>query len=139
MNYKPQTAFMVTNDSTLVFNLRQDGFRNGRPNMVNDVEIRIQVTAATGFGAVPEMARIIRMALDSAYHTVTTEHAVSSNDVKSLMDKLGMAFTADKFNEAMVENLIEDTKSVDPVVITKEMSRLFGLKHAADCKCSICR
>jgi hypothetical protein len=41
MKYKPQTEFYTTEDGSLVYNLKQDGWNRGEPRMVNDVWIPI--------------------------------------------------------------------------------------------------
>ncbi len=41
MKYKPQTEFCMTEDGSLVYNLKQDGRNQGEPRMVNDVWIPV--------------------------------------------------------------------------------------------------
>lgn len=75
--YKPETEFKVDKTSRgmggIVYNLRQDGYRNGEPNMVNDVMIQI-----TGHNLDPlqikELEDIIVDALNEKY----TEPSVNS-------------------------------------------------------------
>jgi hypothetical protein len=41
MKYEPTTPFYMTDDGSLVYNLKQDGWRQGEPRMVNDVWIAV--------------------------------------------------------------------------------------------------
>ena len=42
MNYTPETKFRITNDSRMVYNLRQEGWKKGMPTMVNDIAVGIE-------------------------------------------------------------------------------------------------
>lgn len=37
--YVPETPFQATGDATMIYTLRQEGWRKGEPVMVNDVAI----------------------------------------------------------------------------------------------------
>ena len=39
--HKPETTFIITADSSLIYNLRADGYRRGQPIMVNEVQISL--------------------------------------------------------------------------------------------------
>lgn len=71
--YKPETEFRIASDrgpsgSSLIFNLKQDGYDGSFPNMVNDVTIQIH-----GYSISPEqyheIEEIIINALNEKYYT----------------------------------------------------------------------
>lgn len=41
MAYEPQTQFYMTDDGSMVYSLKQDGWNKGEPRMVNDVWIGV--------------------------------------------------------------------------------------------------
>ena len=63
MAYEPQTQFYMTDDGSMVYSLKQDGWNQGEPRMVNDVWI--------GVNAPPEhrvhVARTIMRELNGRY------------------------------------------------------------------------
>lgn len=60
MNYKGETPFKVTEDCSLVYNLKQQGWKKGNPVMVNDISIQINAPKEIR----EEIASIIRLALN---------------------------------------------------------------------------
>lgn len=42
MSYKTETEFHTSDDNRLVYSLRQDGYKKGRPVMVNDIAVSIE-------------------------------------------------------------------------------------------------
>lgn len=70
MKYIPQTPFQITEDGTLIYNLKEIRDRRGNPQMVNDIEICF----GNRFYGVPEgAAEAIRDALNAAFPVPLTE------------------------------------------------------------------
>ena len=65
--YVPETTFRATEDSTLVYNLRQDGWDKGEPRMINDIAISIQDYRHRGPEVVEEIAHVIQQALNKHF------------------------------------------------------------------------
>ena len=63
MSYKPETKFQITDDGKLVYNLKQDGWDNGNPRMVNDVWISINAPKDNMI----DIASVIMQALNQAF------------------------------------------------------------------------
>lgn len=61
--YKPETPFLVSEDGSLVYNLKQNGWDSGKPRMVNDVWIPINAPKEHRV----EIAKAIMNALNKVY------------------------------------------------------------------------
>jgi len=62
--YKPETSWKI--EDNLVYNLRQDGWRKGKPIMVNDIAISIEARhLSSEFRA--DIANTIATALNMKY------------------------------------------------------------------------
>jgi hypothetical protein len=81
MKYKPQTEFYMTNGGELVYNLKQDGWFQGKPRMVNDVWIPINAPADHRC----EIAEIVMTGLNHHYtpNSVLDRNDPSNNERKS--------------------------------------------------------
>lgn len=66
MSYQPETGFSITEDSRLVYNLRQDGWRKGQPVMVNDIAVGIEARHLPA-ETQAAVARLIHAALNSGF------------------------------------------------------------------------
>ncbi len=63
MKYASQTEFYMEADGSLVYSLKQDGWDNGEPRMVNDVCVRINAPSEHR----QEIANIIMNGLNNQY------------------------------------------------------------------------
>lgn len=68
MSYKNQTPFYVTDCNGMVYSLKQDGWNQGEPRMVNDVWITINAPAEHK----AEIAETIKSALNNHHQQPTT-------------------------------------------------------------------
>jgi len=65
--YTPETPFETT--SNLIYNLRQQGFRKGKPIMVNDVAISVQA-AGLESEQQDEIMKVIQDALNEKFPAI---------------------------------------------------------------------
>ena len=63
MSYKPETAWQITEDGSLVYNLRQRGWKRGKPAMENDVSFVVNAPKEMRV----EFAKLIRDSFNVNY------------------------------------------------------------------------
>ncbi len=63
MSYAPETPWQITEDGSLVYNLRQRGWKHGKPCMENDVSFCVNAPKEMRV----EFAKLIRDAMNVNY------------------------------------------------------------------------
>lgn len=71
IEYTPETEFQTTDDFGLVYNLKRDDSGKGRPIMVNDISVHLQVRGGPK-GLNQEIAKLVHDHLGKRFPLKTT-------------------------------------------------------------------